>query len=479
MSQELLLAHSVGGRAIDGATSVFQTNPSKPDDLIVRAPMADAALVGEAIAAAHSAQRVWIEMGAEVRSDCIEAIARELERRGGALAALMARETGKTIRDSRAEVARAIRIARFYAAEAIRNVGETFDSVRPGADVRVAYRPRGVVGLITPWNFPVAIPAWKIAPALCYGNGVVWKPSELSSATAAVLMEAIEAAKLPAGLVNLVLGAGATGAALAESEHVDGVSFTGSQSAGRQVRLACAKTGADVQLEMGGVNGLIVADDADIALAGEIAVNGAFFAAGQRCTATSRLIVMDAVFEAFLDEVKRRVSALTIGDASDEKSDIGPLVSEAQKRKATQTMLRSGGSVLFGGAGEGSGAFQAPTLVATDDAQDALLTEEVFAPVAAIMRVAGFEDAMGALNTTRLGLSAGLVTRSLSRAAFFERNAGAGMNMINLATAGVDYHAPFGGAGTSSYGAREQGRAARAFYARSVTTYVNAGAATS
>ena len=370
---------------------------------------------------------------------------------------------------------RASRLFDFFAGEALRNVGERFASTRAGATVEVDYAPVGVVGAITPWNFPIAIPAWKIAPAIAYGNAVVWKPSEISSATADALMTIIEGAGLPTGTVNMLLGAGGAGAAVTGADGIDAISFTGSVATGARVRSAAAERGVRVQLEMGGVNGLIVMADADLDNAVDTALNGAFFAAGQRCTATSRIIVEAAIADRFVEALKARVAALKIGDPRDPVTQVGPLAAPRQKELIVRQVAEveaTGLQPLFGGSAAAMDhCFYAPTLFDHVPGDNTLGHNEIFGPVAGVFRVGGFEEAIQLLNGNRFGLSAGICTRSLRHAEEFKRRARAGMLMVNLPTAGVDYHAPFGGTAASSYGPREQGRAARTFYTTMKTSY--------
>ncbi|MEO5624714.1 MAG: aldehyde dehydrogenase family protein [Dokdonella sp.] len=478
MTETLMLSHRVAADNISGAAAHEQRNPAFPDDLIVLIPEAGAGVVAQAAEAAHAALAPISAAGIEARSDALTRISRAIAAHVAEFALLIARETGKTVRDARGETLRASRLFDFFAGEALRNAGERFDSTRSGSMVEVMHLPVGVVGLITPWNFPIAIPAWKIAPAIAFGNSVVWKPSELASATATLLMNLIADAGLPVGCVNMVLGAGETGTAICNDPRIDAVSFTGSEATGRRVRECVSARGARVQLEMGGVNGLIVLADADLEIAVDCAVNGAYLAAGQRCTATSRMIVDESVADRFLAALKQRVDKLTIGDPRQETTDIGPLASPRQKlRVAAQVAaVRSAGSVAaFGGEADPHDCYFAPTLFDHAGVDSLIAHEEIFGPVAGLFRVDGFEAAMALLNNSRYGLSAGLCTRSLAHAEAFKRGARAGMLMINLPTAGVDHHAPFGGMGASSHGPREQGRAARAFYTAMQTTYLRSG----
>ena len=475
MTERRTLAHWIDGRAVAGPAALFQDNPADPADLRVEVPEAGEALVDEAIAAACNALDPLDRHGIEWRADALAAMARILLARADALAELIARETGKLLADARGETVRAARIFDFFAGEALRNVGERFASTRPGVTVEVGHVPVGVVGLITPWNFPIAIPAWKIAPALAYGNAVVWKPSEQSSAVADALMRILVESGLPAGAINMVLGGGSTGAALANAATLDALSFTGSERTGRAVRLAAAANNVRVQTEMGGVNGLIVLADADKDKAVDCIVNGAFFAAGQRCTATSRIIVEEAVADDLAQRLIARIADLPMGDPRAPGTAIGPLVSLRQKEgvaAAVRAVEAEGLRPAAGGSAvDTPHAFYPPTLFLDVPADSALGQEEIFGPVAALFRVPDFDAAIDRLNGNRFGLSAGLCTRSFAHVEAFKARARAGMLMINQPTAGVDYHAPFGGRGASSHGAREQGRAAREFYTTTVTSY--------
>lgn len=478
MTETISLSHHIAGRSVSGPAAFEQRNPALPDDLRVEGPEAAPDLAAEAVAAAKGAVDELASAGIEPRSDALARIGRTLTAEADRLALLIARETGKTLGDSKGEVMRAARLFDFFAGETLRNVGERFASTRPGATVEVDYAPVGVVAAITPWNFPIAIPAWKIAPALAFGNAVVWKPSEISSATAGALMTIIAESGLPAGSVNMLLGAGGAGKALVEADGIDAISFTGSVATGERVRLAAAQRSVRAQLEMGGVNGLIVMADADLDNAVDSAVNGAFFAAGQRCTATSRIIVEEAIADRFVEAVKAKVATLKIGDPRDPATQIGPLAAPRQKQLIARQIAEVEGTglkPLFGGsAAEMEHCFYAPTLFDDVPSANTLGHEEIFGPVAGIFRVNGFDEAIEALNGNRFGLSAGICTRSLLHAEEFKRRGRAGMLMVNLPTAGVDYHAPFGGTGASSYGQREQGRAARTFYTIIKTSYQKA-----
>jgi aldehyde dehydrogenase (NAD+) len=484
MPETLRLQHAIAAQWAPSAPTREHRSPYEPDDLVVLLPEAGQAEVDTAVAAAVQAVPALHAAGIEARSDALARIGARILAEEDALALLIARETGKTLRDARGEVVRAARIFAFFAGEALRNVGERFESTRRGAMVEVARDAVGVVGLITPWNFPIAIPAWKMAPALAFGNAVVWKPSELSSATAAELMaiviEVVRGCGLPAGSVNMLLGAGDTGRLLCAHRDVTALSFTGSEATGARVRDAACARNARVQLEMGGINGLIVLADANLDLAVECALNSAFFSAGQRCTAASRLIVDAPVLDDFLARLRTRVAGLVVGDPRDPATDLGPLVDARQKRTVLERVdrvLQAGARLVIGdrAAIADENAFVSPLLFADIAADNPLNLGEIFGPVAGLYPANGLADALDILNGSRYGLSAGLCTSSLAHAETFKRDARAGMLMVNLPTAGVDYHAPFGGLGDSSYGHREQGRAARDFYTTIRTVYQHPG----
>jgi len=477
--QIIHLSHHIGGTDVSGTAVLQQQNPAKADDLQITIPAADANVVEQAVTAAKAAFAVFRDQGIEKRADALAKVQQLIVQHSDELSQLIARETGKTFADAKGEVGRAARIFGFFAGEALRIVGERLESTRNGAMVEVEYAPVGVIGQITPWNFPIAIPAWKIAPALAFGNTVVWKPSEISSATAARLMALIHEAGVLPGAVNMVLGGGETGAAICANAGIDALSFTGSQATGKKVRLAAMERAIPVQTEMGGVNALLVLADADVDAAVENALNGAFFAAGERCTATSRIVVEQAIADEFVSKLVARIKQLKLGDPLDAATQIGPLASPNQKALISGQTAKMeqypGAQLVCGGtAVEMPACFFAPTLFDHAKADDPIALEEIFGPVAAVFRVKDYAEGLAMVNNSRFGLSAGLCTNSLKYAEHFKRYAKSGMIMINLPTAGIDYHVPFGGVGASSYGAREQGRAAKAFYTVAKTTYLKA-----
>jgi len=376
------------------------------------------------------------------------------------------------------EVMRAGQIFKFFAGEVLRAAGEKLPSVRPGVDVEVTREPLGVVALITPWNFPSAIPAWKIAPALACGNTVVFKPADLVPGSAWALADILVRAGIPAGVLNLVMGRGSiVGEALVNAPDVAAISFTGSVSTGRAIAAKAVARMAKVQLEMGGKNPLVVLDDADLNVAVNAAVQGAYYSTGQRCTASSRLIVTAGIHERFVAAMAERLGSLKVDDALAAGTDIGPVVDQSQLDqdlaylevgKAEGARLAAGGERLQRAS---DGFYLSPALFTEADNTMRIAREEIFGPVACVIRARDYDEALALANDTEFGLCAGIVTTSLKHASHFKRQAQAGMVMVNLPTAGVDYHVPFGGRKGSSYGPREQGRYAAEFYTTVKTAY--------
>jgi len=472
------LTHFVGGERLSGPLSGISTNPSNTDDIVARYPQGDAALVDAAAQAARAAQPAWADASPEIRSDLLDRVAATLMARAADLGRLLSREEGKTLAEGISEVMRAARIFRYFAGEAIRRHGQALDSTRPGVDVTTHREPLGVFGLITPWNFPIAIPAWKAAPALAFGNTVVLKPASPTPAIAHALAAIIHECGAPPGVFNLVLGEGTMGGALVDHPEIDGISFTGSQGVGGRVAEAAVRRQARVQLEMGGKNPLVVLDDADLDRAAAIAVDGGFFQTGQRCTASSRVIVTDGIHDRFVAAVTERARALKVGDSLDPATQIGPAATAGQLEqnlRYVRIATDEGGRLATGGEAltrATPGHFMAPTVIADTDPAMRINNEEVFGPVVSTVRAKDYEEALAIANRGRFGLSAGIVTTSLKHARHFRRAVRAGMVMVNLPTAGVDYHVPFGGTRGSSYGPREQGFAAVEFYTQMKTVYV-------
>ncbi|MGZ8362764.1 MAG: aldehyde dehydrogenase family protein [Caulobacteraceae bacterium] len=471
----------IGGEWVDGGEVRANLSPSNLDDVVGEYAQGTAADVDRAVAAARAALPGWSKGVAQARGDVLDRVGTTLLAREAELGELLAREEGKTLAEARGEVQRAGRIFKFFAGETLRASGEIMPPMRPGVDTQARREAVGVVGMITPWNFPIAIPAWKAAPALAFGNCVVMKPADMTPASAWALAEIIHEAGAPAGVFNLVMGRGSTvGEAIINHAGVNAVSFTGSQGVGSRIAAACARTFKKHQLEMGGKNPLVILDDADLDLAVEGALNGAFFSTGQRCTASSRLIVEKGVYAAFVEKLTARLQSLVVGDALDPKTQMGPVVSEdqlEQNLKYVQIGKDEGARLAFGGDRlnrEKRGFYMSPALF-TDAANDMRISrEEIFGPVAVAIAADSAEHALELANDTEFGLSAGVYTTSLRHARMFQEGLEAGMVMVNLPTAGVDLQAPFGGTKGSSYGPREQGGYAREFYTRVKTCYIQA-----
>jgi aldehyde dehydrogenase (NAD+) len=459
-------------------------NPSNTKDVVGEYAKADKAQTEKAIAAAKAAFPAWARATPQERYDVLTRISAEILSRKEELGRLLAREEGKTMPEGIGEVARAGQIFAFFAGEALRLTGEKGPSVRPGLEVEISREPLGVVGMITPWNFPIAIPAWKIAPALCYGNAVVFKPAELVPGSAHALSEIIARSGIPPGVFNLVVGSGSVvGQTLLEHSHVDAVSFTGPVATGRRIAQACvlATPMKKFQLEMGGKNPLVVLDDADLKVAVEVAVNGAYFSTGQRCTASSRLIVTEGIHDRFVEAVAERLKSLQVDDALKQGVHIGPVVDQSQLDQDLRYLKigKDEGARLYWGGEllnrDTPGFYLQPALFTEATNAMRIAREEIFGPVACVIRAKNYDEALAIANDTEFGLAAGVCTTSLKYASHFRRNSEAGMVMVNLPTAGVDYHVPFGGRKGSSYGAREQGSYAREFYTTVKTAYTNPG----
>jgi acyl-CoA reductase-like NAD-dependent aldehyde dehydrogenase len=472
------LRHFIGGERVSGTATKESQNPSDTRDIVAQYPTGGSAEVDAAAAAARRAFPAWAEASPEVRSDYLDRIGDLILKRRDELGRLLSREEGKTAPEGIGEVARAGRIFKYFAGEALRVHGQNLRSTRPGVDATTSREPIGVFGLITPWNFPIAIPAWKSAPALAFGNTVVIKPASPTPATAAALADIIYEAGVPAGVFNMVFGDGEVGNAIVKHPGIDGISFTGSQRTGAKVGAAAMERQVRVQLEMGGKNPLVVLDDADLERALMCALDGAFFATGQRCTASSRIIVAEGIHDRFVEGLAARAAALRVGDALDPATQMGPIVNEAQMQTTLSYVdiaKSEGGRIVTGGErltlGK-PGWYVSPAVVAETSQDMRVNTEEIFGPVASVIRVKNYDEALAVANSGEFGLSAGIVTTSLKYARNFQRAVRAGMVMVNLPTAGVDYHVPFGGSRKSSYGAREQGFAAVEFYTQTKTTYI-------
>jgi len=471
----------IDGEWLGGQDGVDNINPSDTREVVGQYARATARQADAAIAAASAAFPTWSRSGVLQRHSILKKTADELLARKDELGALLAREEGKTLPEAIAETVRAAQIFDFFAGEALRLAGQVLPSVRPGIAVEITREPLGPIGVITPWNFPIAIPAWKIAPALCHGNTVVFKPAELVPGSAWALVDILHRAGLPNGVLNLVMGQGSVvGQAMLNSDALAGITFTGSAGTGNRVAAASLEHQRKIQLEMGGKNPMVVLDDADLEVAVEACVNAAFFSTGQRCTAASRLIVTDGIHDRFVEAMIRRLEGLNVDHALKAGSHIGPVV-DGQQLASNLNYIeigkQQGARLAYGGDGLNRGTpgfYLQPTLFTEASNSMRICREEIFGPVAAVIRVRDYDEALAVANDTPFGLSSGIVTSNLKHATDFKRSAEAGMVMVNLSTAGVDFHVPFGGRKASSYGPREQGQYAAEFYTTVKTAYTSA-----
>ena len=473
----------INGRWQTGAQEVENRNPSDLSDLVGNYAQASAEQLDEALDAARTAQPKWWAAGVQKRHDVLMAIGTELMARAEEIGRLLAREEGKPAAEGKGEVYRAGQFFTYFAAEVLRSHGDLAESVRPGIEIDVRREPVGVVAIISPWNFPIATPAWKIAPALAFGNAVVWKPANVTPASAVALTEIVAKQDIPAGLFNLVAGPGrAVGQRLVESPKVDAITFTGSVPVGRGIAAAAVANMTKVQMEMGSKNPMLIMDDADLDLAVAHACNAAFGGTGQKCTAASRLIVHETIHDAFVGKLVAAANALKVGHALEAGTQLGPVVSQSQLDQNLDYIgigKSEGAELLCGGTRlerPTEGYYMAPAVFAGTRNDMRINREEMFAPITSVIKAGSYAEALSIANDTPFGLTAGIMTRSLARAAHFRANARAGCVMVNLPTAGTDYHVPFGGRGASSFGPREQGRYAAEFYTSVKTAYVAAGA---
>ena len=471
----------INGEWVEGESTVDNINPSDLSDSLGRFAQASAEQTEQAIAAARAAQPQWYAKGLEGRYQALLAIGSELMARADELGRELAREEGKPFAEGKGEVYRSGQFFHYYAAEVHRQIGDTADSVRPGIEVETWREPMGVVGVISPWNFPMATPVWKIAPALAFGNAVVWKPANLVPYSATQVAEIISRQDLPPGTFNLVMGRGSTvGNTIVESPDVDAITFTGSVETGKQVGAKAMQNLTKVQMEMGSKNALVVLDDADIDTAVQCAFAGGYSGTGQKCTASSRIIVTEGIHDRFVEAMVERLRKAKVGHALGEGTEIGPVVDADQLESDLAWIEKAraeGCTLAYGGErveGDTEGYFLQPTLFTDTHNRMMVNQEEMFGPIACVIKVRDYDDALATVNDTRFGLTCGVVTRSLGRAMHFKRNVRFGCVMINLPTAGTDYHVPFGGRNESSYGPREQGQYAREFYTEVKTTYMRA-----
>ncbi|WP_341393325.1 aldehyde dehydrogenase family protein [Arthrobacter sp. G119Y2] len=481
------LRQFIAGSWEEGTGAVLSSaNPARPGEVVAEGLQATAEHVDRAVRAASDAAAAWAGTPMHERGAVLLRAAGLLERAEESLGRELAREEGKTLAEARGEVARAAQILRYFGNEGDRAAGEVFASPRRGERILVVRKPLGVVGVVTPFNFPIAIPAWKIAPALVYGNTVVWKPASTVPLLAVRLAEALADAGLPKGVLNLLIGPGKLGTALVEHPRLDGLTFTGSTAVGRRLAAAGASRGLPVQAEMGGKNAAIVLKDADLDLAAEQVVLGAFRSTGQKCTATSRLVVDEQVADEFLGRLRTRLDAWAVGDPTDPGVHMGPLISAGAAdsvRRGISAAVEEGAALAYEGKGPGDpeGGFYLPATILelprnpASGAANTAWREEFFGPVLSVRRASGTANAFELANESDFGLSAAVFTQDVTRVLEAVDSIDVGILHVNSESAGADPHVPFGGARKSGYGPKEQGGAAKEFFSHTTTVYLRGG----
>nr|WP_090928284.1 alpha-ketoglutaric semialdehyde dehydrogenase GucD [Salibacterium qingdaonense] len=453
-------------------------NPARPREVVGYYTMSGTRTLDEAVEAAASAKRNWRKMAQPARGDILYKAAALLEKRIEEIAETMTREMGKTYPEAKGETMRGAQILRYYAGEGMRQSGDVIPSTDKDALMFTNRSPLGVVGVITPWNFPVAIPVWKMAPALVYGNTVVFKPAQESAVTAAKVVECLAEAGLPDGVLNFVTGSGSViGRGLSEHPDVNGITFTGSEQVGRGIGQAALGRGAKYQLEMGGKNPVIVTEDADLDTAVDAVISGGLKSTGQKCTATSRVIIQNGVYDTFKEKLLAKVRDIKVGDGMKEDSWMGPCASESQFKSVTSYIEKGkeeGADLLCGGETipEEEGYYVTPAVFDNVEPEMTIAREEIFGPVLALMRVETVEEAIETANDTEYGLSASIFTTNIQEFLSFMDDIEAGLVRINAESAGVELQAPFGGMKNSSSHSREQGEAAKEFFTSIKTVLV-------
>ncbi len=473
------LTSLVGGRRREGDEVVPDVNPAAPEEHVATVTLAGPELAADAVEAAAAVFTAWRDTPPPARGDVLRRAADLVDERAETIGRDLAREEGKTLVEAVGETRRAAAILRYYAGQTLEPDGETYPSHSALTFLYARREPLGVVTAITPWNFPIAIPAWKIAPAIAYGNTVVWKPAEIVPLTSTHLAAALVDAGLPDGVLNLVLGRGSVvGDTLVTHDRVEAITFTGSNPVGRALELKATDAGKKVQLELGGKNPAVVLADADLELAADQVARGAFLSAGQKCTATSRVIVDVGVLEEFGERVAELARSWPVGDPLDETTKVGPLASKAQLDTVSGYLdlaERDSARVLAGGGRpDGGGYFVEPTVLADLPPTSRVVREEIFGPVVALLPASSYEEAVALANDTPFGLTAALFTRDLGKALRFSHDIRAGVVKVNQESAGLEFQAPFGGMRQSSSGSREQGKVARDFFTQWKTVYLDA-----
>ncbi len=471
----------IGGQWVQGKGSIVNINPSDTSDIIAEYSSATSDQFEEAVQSALHAQREWEKVGIEKKSQILIKIGDELIHKSKELGELLSREEGKPLAEGIGEVARAGQQFQYYGSECLRLYGEKIPSTRPGFQVEISREPLGVIGIISPWNFPIAIPAWKAAPALMCGNAVILKPASLTPASAIELTKIITNQDIPEGLFNLVLGSGGdVGNKIATHKDIVAITFTGSVDVGKKLYQDASPQLKKMQMEMGSKNPLVVMDDADLQTAITCASNGAYGGTGQKCTASSRLIVHEKIYKEFVEGLIENIKNIKVGHALDKGTQMGPASNQSQYESNLNYVEIGKGEAKLAYGGNPmnmrtAGYYMEPTLFIDGDNKSRINQEEMFGPIACVIPAKNLENALEIANDTDFGLSSGIITQSLAKAEYFKQNIKTGVATVNLPTAGLDYHVPFGGRKASSFGPREQGTYARDFYSQVKTSYINSG----
>ena len=471
----------IAGRWVEGTGSIKNINPSDTGDIISEYTSVTDDQFEQAVSSAVVAQKEWGEVGIEKKSQILIKIGDELIQRSKELGELLSREEGKPLAEGIGEVTRAGQQFQYYGSECLRLYGEKIPSTRPGFQVEISREPLGVIGIISPWNFPIAIPAWKAAPAMMCGNAVILKPASLTPASAIALTEIISKQDIPSGLFNLVLGSGSNiGNKIASHPDIVAITFTGSVEVGKKLYQNSSPLLKKMQMEMGSKNPLVVMEDANLNTAITCAANGAYGGTGQKCTASSRLIVHEEIYAKFVEGLVENIKNLKVGHALDEGTQMGPASNESQyESNLSYIEIGKGEAKLAYGGNPMNmrtpGYYLQPTLFVDGDNKSRINQEEMFGPIACVIPAKNLDHALEIANDTEFGLSSGIITQSLAKAEHFKQNIKTGVSTINLPTAGLDYHVPFGGRKASSFGPREQGTYAREFYSQVKTSYINSG----
>jgi acyl-CoA reductase-like NAD-dependent aldehyde dehydrogenase len=471
----------IAGQWVEGTGSIRNINPSDTSEIIDEYTSCTDEQFEQSIRSAATAQREWETVGIEKKSQVLIKIGDELIQKSKQIGELLSREEGKPLNEGVGEVARAGQQFQYYGSECLRLYGEKIPSTRPGFQVEISREPIGIIGIISPWNFPIAIPAWKAAPALMCGNAVILKPASLTIGSAIALTEVIAKQDIPDGLFNLVLGSGNdVGHKIATHPEIAAITFTGSVEVGKKLYQDASFSMKKMQMEMGSKNPLVVMDDADLKTAITCSVNGAYGGTGQKCTASSRLIVHENIYKDFVKGLLESIKNLKVGHALDEGTQMGPTSNQSQFESNLEYVDIGKGEakLVFGGNPMNmrtSGYYMEPTLFIDGDNKSRINQEEMFGPIACVIPAKNLDHALEIANATDFGLSSGIITQSLAKAEFFKQNIKTGVTTVNLPTAGLDYHVPFGGRKASSFGPREQGTYARDFYSQVKTSYINSG----